>query len=1038
MSAAESGGRWQRVWEIFHRVVESAPAERTSELERACGSDAELRREVEELLTAHESGSPVLDRPPPVNGLPALLDGSTSDGATYLAAGTVLAGRFGIVRLLGVGGMGEVYEVRDRELGSRVAVKLLPLERAASPSALARFRHEILLAQKVTHRNVCRVYDLVRDGERSFLTMELLAGETLAVRLERAGRMDLDEARTILEQIVAGLEAAHAIGVVHRDLKPSNVVLVDEDGGRRVVVTDFGLATSSSATADGLKLTRTGEIVGTLGYMAPEQLEGGGIGPWTDVYALGLLAFEMVTGRPPFAGGSAFSVARQRLEGPAPSPRRARPDLDPEWEAAILRCLERRPAERFQHPREMLGALLEPTIELAPAPRSRRGKGWRRTTAWVGLGVAVGLVLYWSARTLRREPAAAEAPPASVSPLAPAIRPMVLVGALDNRTGNAALDGVLAAALTHELADSTFVGVASSVRVQDVLRLMREPTDVALDATLARQVALRDGAIAAVVTGEIEGVGDGVVVRARLVAPHDGEQLASWSEQSGTAVAEIQSALARIARGVREELGESLGRVAAGGEAPERVTTPSWRALRLFDEAEAVIARFNLEATAEELLREAIREDPSFASAHIFLAHALFNQGRPREEVLAAAERAMALADEVSDRERFFVRGSYFFFQGDAERSRANYEALLRLHPDHYWANSNLAGLLGPTPGIPYMVRKGQSRPHDLDANWDAAHALAIVGGHLEEAQPFVDRIVALAQVEIQRLQDYEAAWGRQWSAHRSWLAGDLEGARAELDHLATALERQTGNEAFWTRTLLVHAYRTLGMARRARELVLLPQLGGQRRFLSGLDAFLSGDSDGTRRGLADLERSGSWPGWTLLEDPLRVAGLARRGAVDEARRVADEFPRTVQKNLVPEFEEGPGTLAALMAAELDLAAGRAEAAVRALEAILGLDWEHYGVAYHLTAQALALAYRRLGRAEEAVVVLERAVAKRARSYPLGRELSLATQLGLAELEHELGHVEKARRLEAELAELARLADPDFWLRRRLAARTGN
>jgi tetratricopeptide (TPR) repeat protein len=595
---------------------------------------------------------------------------------------------------------------------------------------------------------------------------------------------------------------------------------------------------------------------------------------------------------------------------------------------------------------------------------------------------------------------------------------------------------VLGSALGHELAVSSFVSVTPRARVADALLLMRLPPDAALDLELARQVALRDGGIGAVVAGEVVRLGDGLTVRARLVAASDGEELGSWSETSGSAVAEIQAALVRIARGVRQRLGESLNRIEAGGEGRQRVTTPSWQALRLFDEAEAVIARFGLDDAAEELLREAIREDPGFASAHIFLAHALHNQRRPREEVVAAAERAMALAEGVSDRERFFIRGSYYLFAGDAARSRANYEALLRLDPDHYWANNNLAVALGPTPGIPYMVRKGRARPNDLDANWDAAHALAIVGGRLDEAQPFVERIVELASIEIQRLQEYEAAWGRQWQAHRSWLAGDLEGARRELDSRAKELAGQSGAEAFWTRTLLIHGYRALGLSRAARDLVVPPETRWRLPYFAGLDALLAGDPAGARAGFGSLDRTGAWPGLNLLEDPTRVAALARSGALDEARRALDSF-RSVERYFVPEFEEDRRVLESLMAAELELAAGGDAVAAETLERIFGHDWEQYGASYHLAAQGLARAYRRLGRDDEAVAALAGAVAKRERSYPLGRELSLATEMELADLLRELGRIDEARQHEAELERFVRLADSEFWLRHRLASRAG-
>src|SRR6266542_902758 len=299
--------------------------------------------------------------------------GAAGASATF-HAGDILSHRFKIVQFLAQGGMGEVYEAEDLELGRRVALKTIRPEIATEPRIIQRFKREITLSLKVTHPNVCRIFDLFHhrmewgsgEAELSFLAMELLRGETLASRLRAVGRMTSAEALPIVEQMAAGLAAAHRAGVVHRDFKSANVVLVPSDGqGERTVVTDFGLARSVEG-GEGLS-TGLG-MGGTSAYMAPEQVEGGEVTPAADIYALGVVLYEMVTGVKPFVGDSPLSTAVMRLKETPASPRLHVPDLDPVWEAVILRCLESVPANRFASAEDVVAALKGDATAAAKRP----------------------------------------------------------------------------------------------------------------------------------------------------------------------------------------------------------------------------------------------------------------------------------------------------------------------------------------------------------------------------------------------------------------------------------------------------------------------------------------------------------------------------------------------------------------------------------------------------------------------------------------------------------------------------------------------
>jgi serine/threonine protein kinase len=264
-------------------------------------------------------------------------------GPIGLEAGEMLAGRYRVRRFIAAGGMGEVYEVDDLLLGEQVALKLLRPELLRKPGAQARFAEEIKLARRVTHPNVCRVHDVGADGERVFFTMALHTGDTLAGLLAQKGRFDEASARPIVGELLAGIVAAHTADIVHADLKPSNVLLTGRPGAN-VMITDFGLAVPCCAEF-GCRCDMP-HVIGTPAYMAPEQIVGGTALERTDVFAVGVILFEMVTGVLPFRGDTPLAMAMARLDQPAPAPRSLVPGLDPAWDAIILRCLAREPSER--------------------------------------------------------------------------------------------------------------------------------------------------------------------------------------------------------------------------------------------------------------------------------------------------------------------------------------------------------------------------------------------------------------------------------------------------------------------------------------------------------------------------------------------------------------------------------------------------------------------------------------------------------------------------------------------------------------------
>ncbi|HJZ63931.1 MAG TPA: tetratricopeptide repeat protein [Candidatus Acidoferrum sp.] len=301
--------------------------------------------------------------------------------AGILEPGEELGPRFVIEALLGEGGMGRVYKVYDKELDRYVALKVLLPELASDPQIIQRFKHELLLASKISHKNILRIHDLSEADGVKFITMAFVEGQDLHDILKKERPLPLDRAIKFARQLCEALEAAHHEGVVHRDFKPHNVLV---SAGDQVYVSDFGLATSFETAKMGM--TRSGAFVGTPRYMAPEQVEGGTIDHRSDLYSLGLVMYEMVTGDVPFAGESTWQVMYQRVKEKPKDPRLIKPDL-PDWVSrVIMHCLERDPALRYQTAREILA-----DIDAHRSPSVPRGMRFRLPTGtwrWLVSGAA--------------------------------------------------------------------------------------------------------------------------------------------------------------------------------------------------------------------------------------------------------------------------------------------------------------------------------------------------------------------------------------------------------------------------------------------------------------------------------------------------------------------------------------------------------------------------------------------------------------------------------------------------------------------------
>ncbi len=626
----------------------------------------------------------------------------------------VVAGRYRIVRFIGQGGMAEVYQAEDLELRERVALKILRPEIAEDQRAIERLKREIHLARKVTHPNVCRIFDFgyqqaaTLEGSASpeskltFLTMEFLSGETLAARLWRVGRMTTTEALPLLGQATAALTAAHKAGVVHRDFKPGNVLLVpSEEGGIRAVVTDFGLARRITGRESlATSVAGTGEISGTWAYMAPEQVEGGETTCAADIYALGVVMYEMLTGCWPFEGDTPIATAVKRLNEPPPSPRIHVPGLDAKWERAILRCLERNPADRFTSAADVVKALAgeevagpKRALEEQKRAALEGNRQQRRRLAFAGITLSLILVsaLGYHLRISRK--LQTPMPQVSGLPVAPikARRSVAVLGFknLSGRPDAAWLSTALSEMLTTELAAG---GKLRTIPGENVSRMKIELSLADADSLAKDTLGRIQKNLGAdfVVLGSYLDLGKESAGKTRLDLrlqdTAEGETIAVVSE-TGTE-ANLLDLVSQAGAQLREKLKVEVFPAEAGGV---RASLPSnSQAVRLYSEGLEKLRLFDPLA-ARDLLEKAVAADPGHALAHSALAaawSALGYDGKAKAE----AKRAFDLSANLPHEDSLSIEARYREMTHEWDRAVEIYRTLWLFFPDNLDYGNRLAG----------------------------------------------------------------------------------------------------------------------------------------------------------------------------------------------------------------------------------------------------------------------------------------------------------------------------------------------------------
>ncbi|MGB5737924.1 MAG: protein kinase [Woeseia sp.] len=587
-------------------------------------------------------------------------------GGRILAEDSLVSDRYRIVRLIGVGGMGMVYLAHDQQLDIDVALKVLRNDGLPGEQSLERFRSELVLARQISHRNVIRIHDIGQAGDLNFISMDFVEGRSLKQVLETDGALPLADALSIATDIADALAEAHRNDIVHRDVKPANVLITAD----RAYLTDFGIARSMQSGG----MTKTGEIVGTLDYLSPEQAMGKEIDGRSDIYALGLLLYEMLQGKRPFTGETAEEVLAQRTLG---SPR----DLDkiakqtnPAVGRIVQRCLAVDPAARYQTADELAADLR--------AGGAAHRFSWRPKPLVIGAAIIAGVAAAGTWYVIADREAPAPQTELQITEAAPlAVLPFTIADSSGELDG---FSQVLTELLGERLADSADLTVISSQRVASTLRDLQLRPDSLLPADRKLLGELLDADY--LVTGRLQKLAESFSLIAQLQRAGSGETLYR---------AEVQvDSVARLFDGINEltELLRANLDAAPGAPLPEQKTVNP-QALALYAEGVELLTSGNTQ-DAIEPLEAAVRSAPDFAQAWDRLALARAEAGRDRAAITASRRAVSALGDQ-GGRSAELIRARASAIDGDFASATTRLETLLKEYPADGEAQLMLAEIYG-------------------------------------------------------------------------------------------------------------------------------------------------------------------------------------------------------------------------------------------------------------------------------------------------------------------------------------------------------
>lgn len=670
--------------EIFEVAIRLSPEQRESFLDGTCGSDAQLRYEVESLLGAHAKQPAFLERLAEGVVLPSmrrLVSESDSSRNMDRPSGEIIS-HYEILEKLGSGGMGVVYKARDIKLDRIVALKFLPHFLSADLDAKQRFVHEAKAASALEHPNICVIHEIDEAGQgQLFIAMSFYEGETLKQKIER-GKLSVEESIEIALQVARGLGRAHEQGIIHRDVKPGNVVVTQRG---EVKIVDFGLAKLVGVT----HLTKNGSTMGTTSYMSPEQVTGEEVDRRTDLWSLGVMLYEMLSGKRPFRGENDQAVLFSILHTEPRPIRELRPDVPEDLENIVSKLLEKDRENRYHRSDEVIRDL-----ELLRSPSSKTGsrirdftrprhKGWRWGMAAATLVLMLAAI--WMLDVILASPSGEIEEQASVA-----------VMYFENQTPEKDLERVLVNMLTTNLARYDGLDVISNQRLFDILRDLKRENTTEIDAAVATEIAHRAN-VKTMLMGSIVQLGDRIRINAQLVDARSGQVISSVQESGG----QVEDVFEMVDR-LTEKIGTELGVVS--GTEPYKladVTTDSYEAYRLYHEGLEQLWRWNWNS-ARDRFEQAALLDTTFALANLYLSFAdmklgthggwaiqFVNMDAPDADTVqvkidrrTAIERAKRHATKATDREQHHIDTFYALLNGEVSRAESLATAWTLFYPD--------------------------------------------------------------------------------------------------------------------------------------------------------------------------------------------------------------------------------------------------------------------------------------------------------------------------------------------------------------------